>query len=69
MENTENVFAWYSKERNFTNLKPFVIPTDGVPSLLTHMVVSIEAIGAPLSNVNGWATSHWIPLRAFEQGP
>ncbi len=65
MENMKNAFAWYSKQRNFTNLKPVVIPTYGVPSLLTHMVVSIEAIGAPLFNVNGWATSHWIPLRAL----
>ena len=27
-------------------------------SLLAHMVASIEVIGAPQFNVNGWATSH-----------
>ncbi len=31
---------------NFKNLKPFVIPMYGVPSLLTYMVASMEAIGA-----------------------
>ena len=49
----------YSKRfRVCKNLKPFVIPTYEVPALLTHMVASIDPIGA---------TSHWIPLRAFEQ--
>ena len=36
-----------------------------MPSPLTHMVASIEVIGAPKFNVNRWATSQWIPLRAF----
>ncbi len=44
----------------------FIIPTYGVPALLTHMVASIDAIGAPSFNDNVWATSHWIPLRAFK---
>ncbi len=39
-------FACYSKQRNFTNVKPFVIPTYRVPSPGTHMVASIAAIGA-----------------------
>ena len=30
-----------------TNSKPFAIPTYEVPSPLTHMVASMEAIGAP----------------------
>ncbi len=36
-----------SAGRNFTNLKPFIIPMYGVSPLLTHMVASIEVIGAP----------------------
>ncbi len=41
--------------------------TSYVHSVLTHMVAFTEMIGAPLFNVNGSATSHWIPLRAFLQ--
>ncbi len=31
----------------FQNSKPFAIPIYEVPSLLTHMVASMEMIGAP----------------------